>query len=259
MASPAEANKLSASGIGDKLREAREKRALTIEQVQKQTRIHSTVISALEEGRSDEILAPNYIKSFLKEYANFLGLDSRALVDAYIASRPELNDQAKMSKLEVKSTAIEPSAVISVLKRTIILLVVVFLAVLLVKKAVVIIKSHKTGKTGIAQKVSKTKDARKASSKVDIAIKEIPRSTPMTLVIKVKRPVTVQAKRDGVLLFKRLLQKGAVESLTAKESINIFVAKAESIELILNGKNLGSPGKGTIRNLEITRSGVKIR
>ena len=50
--------------IGESLKKAREAKNITIAQAQKQTSIHSTVITALEEGRCDEILTPTYVKSF---------------------------------------------------------------------------------------------------------------------------------------------------------------------------------------------------
>ena len=75
MANPPENNKVSVIAIGEMLRQAREKKSITVEQAQKQTHIHSTVITALEEGRCDDILTPNYVKSFLKEYSNYLGFD----------------------------------------------------------------------------------------------------------------------------------------------------------------------------------------
>ncbi|MCX5686115.1 MAG: helix-turn-helix domain-containing protein, partial [Candidatus Omnitrophica bacterium] len=91
MANPDQTNKISMASIGERLREAREKKALTIEQAQKQTRIHSTVLAALEDGRCDNILAPNYVKSFLREYSNYLGLNSKELLNAYTAIHPEPN------------------------------------------------------------------------------------------------------------------------------------------------------------------------
>jgi len=260
MANPAESGKSSMVSIGEKLRQAREKRALTVEQVQKQTRIHSTVITALEDGRPDEMLAPNYVKSFLREYANFLGLDSKELVSSYAALHPELNSRtANLSRLEPKN-AEATIGVFRFLKRAVILILVVLLAVFLFNKAVKLFKSSdRHAKGGAPSSVAKSKTSKSASSSSGESFTQIPRSVPLTLVIRVKSPVMVQVKKDGVLLFKRVLQKGSVEALTATNNINIFVAKAESIELILNGKNLGSPGKGAIKSLEITRSGLRIK
>ena len=82
--------RVTVAEIGDRLREAREKKGVTIEQAQKHTHIHSTVLSALEDGRCDDILTPNYVKSFLKEYSNYLGFDHRTIVGEYLTLHPEL-------------------------------------------------------------------------------------------------------------------------------------------------------------------------
>jgi len=256
MANPAESKGVSVINIGERLREAREKKAVTIEQAQKQTHIHSTVITALEDGRCDDILAPNYVKSFLKEYANYLGLSAKELVDAYHASHPELSvKNLNLTKPEIKNPASGLSDTIRLVRKIIVVIVVLAFIIFLVGKVVSYLKSPKSAKPAHTANVQSTKK----SSKFSVTIKEIPRSSPIVLIIKVKRSVMVQLKRDGVLLFKRLLQKGSVESITATDSINISAAKAEAIEISLNGINLGSPGKGIVKNLEITRTGARVK
>ena len=69
----------------------------------------------------------------------------------------------------------------------------------------------------------------------------------------------VQLKKDGVIIFKRVLPKGTEETLSAENTVNMFIGRAEAIEIIINGKSLGSPGRGVIRNLEVTSNGVRVR
>ncbi|MDP3730608.1 MAG: helix-turn-helix transcriptional regulator, partial [Candidatus Omnitrophota bacterium] len=79
----------SAVSVGKKLREAREKKSLSIEQVQKQTKIHSTVLMGLEEGKPSDTLTDTYIRSFLKKYAQFLSINSVELLKEYFPSHTE--------------------------------------------------------------------------------------------------------------------------------------------------------------------------
>ncbi|HEX2089519.1 MAG TPA: RodZ domain-containing protein [Actinomycetota bacterium] len=63
-------------GVGEKLREAREQRGVTIEQAAEATRISKRYLEALEnDSPMDDLLNPAYGRLFLKNYAKYLDLD----------------------------------------------------------------------------------------------------------------------------------------------------------------------------------------
>jgi cytoskeleton protein RodZ len=66
--------------LGQQLREAREARGLSIDEVAQGTRIRSAYIRALEEERFADLPAPVYVRGFLRNYATFLGLDAEELI-----------------------------------------------------------------------------------------------------------------------------------------------------------------------------------
>jgi len=72
--------------FGDALRAARESRELTLEQVEKTTRIRRVFLQALEEDRFDDLPAPVYTRGFIRNYARLLGLDPDDMVAAYAAA-----------------------------------------------------------------------------------------------------------------------------------------------------------------------------
>jgi cytoskeletal protein RodZ len=72
--------------IGATLREARERRQLTYDQVEAETKIRAKYIRALEEEEFDSLPSGTYVRGFLRAYASYLGLDGRLFVDEY-ASR----------------------------------------------------------------------------------------------------------------------------------------------------------------------------
>lgn len=254
-------NRVSTVVIGEKLRLAREKKALTIEQAQKQTHIHSTVLTALEEGRCDDILTPNYVKSFLKEYSNYLELDSKETVSEYEMLHPELRtkDSINLSRPDTGGGLDLPD-IVRLVRNIIIAVLALALLVFLGIKTTAFFKNSKFAKKAVQQKYQLSPNqakqpVKKNPPKAPAAVKR----GPFTLTLKVKHPVMVQLRKDGVLLFKRVLPKGTIESFAANNNINMFVARGESVELTLNGKPLGSPGRGTIQNLEVTSSGIKIK
>ena len=73
------------SEIGETLRERRMALKIDVNEVEEATKIRSKYLRALENEEYDLLPGNAYVKSFLRTYADYLGLDSRALVDDYRA------------------------------------------------------------------------------------------------------------------------------------------------------------------------------
>jgi cytoskeleton protein RodZ len=71
--------------IGASLRQARLARGLELAAAEKATRIRLKYLQALEEERFDVLPGDAYAKGFLREYAEFLGLESRLFLAEYDA------------------------------------------------------------------------------------------------------------------------------------------------------------------------------
>jgi len=69
--------------IGSTLREARMRARIDITEVEQATKIRAKYLRALENEEWSLLPGPTFIKSFLREYADFLGLDARTLVEEY--------------------------------------------------------------------------------------------------------------------------------------------------------------------------------
>ncbi len=69
--------------IGETLREQRIREKIDVQQVEEATKIRSKYLRALENEEFDLLPGAAYVKSFLRTYADFLGLDGRQLVDDY--------------------------------------------------------------------------------------------------------------------------------------------------------------------------------
>ncbi|RQW88221.1 MAG: helix-turn-helix domain-containing protein [Geobacter sp.] len=66
--------------IGSRLREARERKGLSLEDVARTTRISRGYLKALEEDDSDKLPSEAYAKGFLRVYAQFLNVAAEELV-----------------------------------------------------------------------------------------------------------------------------------------------------------------------------------
>src|SRR4030081_1118282 len=69
--------------IGSTLREARMRARIDISEVESRTKIRAKYLRAIENEEWDLLPGPVYVKSFLRTYGDFLGVDTRMLVDEY--------------------------------------------------------------------------------------------------------------------------------------------------------------------------------
>ncbi len=87
------------SDIGSSLREARMRAKIDITEVEQATKIRAKYLRALENEEWNLLPGSTFVKSFLREYAKFLGLDARHLVDEYKLryERPSEHELAPIS------------------------------------------------------------------------------------------------------------------------------------------------------------------
>jgi cytoskeletal protein RodZ len=69
--------------IGSQLREARMRMRIDTGEVELRTKIRAKYLRAMENEEWDLLPGEVYVRSFLRTYADFLGLDSRALLDEF--------------------------------------------------------------------------------------------------------------------------------------------------------------------------------
>src|SRR5579862_4504826 len=78
--------------IGSTLREARMRARIDISEVEASTKIRAKYLRAIENEEWDLLPGPVFVKSFLKTYGDYLGLDSRLLLDEFKRRYENLSD-----------------------------------------------------------------------------------------------------------------------------------------------------------------------
>jgi len=285
MANKNEVVGVTIAGIGEKLKKAREGKSLTIDQAQRQTHIHQTVLMAIEDGRCDEVLTPTYVKSFLKKYSDYLGLDTNQIIKEYVSLHP-VSEASKVNvsidRDEIKRS-VDMSGYIRFARNLIVLMVCAVFIILAVKftanfisasraaaskktknalvkkSAASTVKSKKIPAASALKRPAPAKNTGKTPQKTEETQFLIPDKEPIRLIMTVKEHVFVGVITDGETQFRRSLPKGTIETFTAEKALNISIARAKSVELVLNGKPLSLPITGQINDLEITRKGFKVR
>lgn len=261
----------AAISVGKKLREAREKKSLAIDQIQKTTKIHSTVLIALEEGLASEILTDTYVRSFLKKYAHVLGLPAVELLKEYFPPHAEqssaninFHEHALPKETLLPPTVLYATGILIVSLAAILILVFVGTKISAALKRSQTTSQQKTSTTAVAKKkaskVVTSTPKKKTVSKNKVESKDlVPKTVPLSLLIRVKEPVLVKLKRDGILIFDTVMTKGLAETIVADSNIELEIGKSSALELALNGRPILLPARNNIFTLVITRKGVRIK
>src|SRR5687768_3399848 len=85
--------------IGETLREARMRRHLDIADVESRTKIRAKYLRALENEEFGMLPGPTFVKTFLRTYAEALGLDPHRLVEQYRATYESGDEMEQLQPL----------------------------------------------------------------------------------------------------------------------------------------------------------------
>ena len=272
------------TSIGSVLKEARNKKTLSLEEVHSKIKIHPRVLLLLEEEKFDKLPSPLFAKSFLKSYADFLEVNSEEVMQAYEKTGvkdPEQTIYIKPAGERGESLDFQKIFVIAPF-----LIIGIFLiaAGFYYMPQILSEFSSKNKMTVTPSKPVKT--ASKSSKKTEAPKAEIKKETPVKVSAKkgegwLRSPeagnfptvsagsaiefelkavdaVWVEVTVDGKILFQGILKKGSVENWSANDSVELWTGNAANMLLSVNKASIGSPGKGTVRRMQISREGVRI-
>jgi cytoskeletal protein RodZ len=98
---------LGLSELGQYLKEAREEKQISLDDLQRTTKIQKRYLIAIEEGRYDTLPGIFYARAFVKTYAEAIGLDPDPLFDQYRHELP--NPQREAVTLPSRTERSKPS------------------------------------------------------------------------------------------------------------------------------------------------------
>ncbi len=246
--------------IGARLRQARGAKGISLEQAQKDTRIHNRILTVLEDDRPEEAISGTvYIKSFIRKYADYLGLDGTSLAEEYHGERSRTREQILIAAQKSSSFKFPLKKAVT----AVIVIAVIFAGIKLAIFAGSKIREGLKSKPKAEKKVEllkpKPKPVTKESPKeISQQPAPIPKGENLTLKINARSDVYLKVKSDGSVIYDGILKRGAAETWEAKDSIDISTSRADAIAAELNGKPIGSLGKGVTKGILITRDGLKL-
>ncbi|MBL7210731.1 MAG: DUF4115 domain-containing protein, partial [Candidatus Omnitrophica bacterium] len=242
---------------GTRLKKLRLEKGISLEEIQKKTKIHPNILRAIE-GDAITDLSPIYLKSFLKIYCKFLGVDSRHYLGDYKETRglegasaeplvkefPQRIQESRsfLKDARLRMRSLRPNKKIS--RVIIIVLAGAFLLMGLIKAGKAIFSKRGSSVPRPAAGTVTARPKAKAAVKKTRPVNDI--SSEIRLGIRAKDNCWITLKVDGRIVFQRVLTKGRFESWKAKNKIELSLGNAGAVELEVNGQlfaNLGRKGQ----------------
>lgn len=238
--------------IGEILREAREKRGLSLSDVEHETKIRSKYLAALESEDFKEIPGEAYVLGFLRNYARFLNLDSDQIVNSY-KSKTKTSDTVISPPFQVESNP-SPEAGERLLsgapsKGRVLgfILTVVVVAGLIILTIVIGFLRGNTSRTP-----APVNPLQNQVTNTNIKTQK-PQLIKIELIATEKCWVRVTA--DGIEKFAGMLYPGMTQKYQAKDSITLRLGNAGGVQVIYNGKKLPPLGQqGEVVDKEFRKS-----
>lgn len=258
------------------LKEARQNKGVSFDEVTKVTKIHHNILRALEEGTTLG-LSHVYVKSYIKIYAKYLGIDQKEL-DKYFHpvvpkdKKPPLDFYAKAKGIRIKALSKLPflTSIHLQFKRFKKFAGIILACLVLLILLIGLIKGSARKDTVVLEKVTINGASTVAPAeqpKSEEKPKQVKQAVPppvgdlLKLTIFAKLDTWMQIKVDGGVVYKRILKKAHSETWQAKESLELWIANAGTIDIELNGKTLEPLGKRgqLLRSVFITKEGIVIK
>jgi Helix-turn-helix domain len=240
--------------IGASLREERMRSRIDITEIEAQTKIRAKYLRALENEEWDLLPGPTYVKTFLRTYADALGLDGRMLVEEYKLRHERLSDVdlQPISPRSARDRGRERSRRSRFPRFGLVALVVVGLVVALY--ALGRGADDSGGPSGAGSPVTTSTARTTTRAETTTTRKAAPK--PATLRITATGPVVacVQAADGRKLVNGRTLKAGQSTSTLRSGRFRLVLSNGQA-RLRVNGRNRPIPPSARPVGYAISRSG----
>ncbi len=268
--------------FSEKLKKVREKKHISLKQIKAHTRISLEYLEAIEKADFD-VMPPVYMRAFIKEYAEAIGLNGGEILKEYDAVRsgkkpteqtsPEIDEikenissreAAEKTFVDEQSTALTPAPVSKVPQWVIPASVS---AVLLIIAGIVYLALFNESNKIIIEEKPYSEVVKENKLRFDepaAVMKTAPEEKPavpdsITLKLIATDSCWVKVNFDGDSLKTTdfIMFKGHSKNLKAQRIFKLVLGNSAGIKILLNGDTLHFKGaKGRVKTLIISKQGI---
>jgi cytoskeleton protein RodZ len=247
-----------ALSLGEKLRQAREERGISISEVAEQTRISPLYLKSIEKDDYKPLPGGIFNKGFVRSYARYIGFDEEEALSDYaqLMAETEALDEAEPRSYRPEvltddraSHSMAPSIILAAIVLLLIIGGIALLIGYLANRPAVVADN----------KVANTNLNASENREVGAVVTSTPASAFSIELKAVSEPVWVRySTEEGAK--ERTLSPNETLSVDVADTFRLTYArvKANSLQLAINGKRVNVPASGAKGNveIEINRSNV---
>ncbi len=262
---------LSLESLGQQLRQTREARGLSLTEVSHDIHVRTLYLEGIEQGDMTRLPEPVYVRGFVKRYADYLGLDSQALLlktDPILLKtkpKPELTQPAQPESFSLSLRPIH----LWTAYVTLIILAVGGLSAFLdgripamtswmrFERAANDSRANRSSGPALIPAAPSVFPRLEDWIRVEgvfperspqlMAAPTDPNSVQLAVRI-VERPSWIRVVADGATVFEGTLSPGAEQTWSAEESIVLRAGNAGGVQITLNNQDMGIMGQfGEVR------------
>ena len=255
--------------VSSRLRDARERAGLSIQDISARTKIKAVQLQAIERGEFERLPGAFFTRAFIKNYAREVGLPADELARDYDASRAERAPEARpaaelgrASKNPPVSVAHQQSSDARDASRRSVPMhearsVWPPLALALILLIVISVVTRQPGQSGEPGVVG-TAGTVEASAPVSPTPPVEKPPEVLTMEISPTALIWINAKVDGVQAVYRLVEAGEHLKIEARNELKFRIGNAAAFAYAINGvpgRTLGASGE--VIEFQVTRDNVR--
>jgi len=239
--------------VGERLRAEREKNGLSIKDVEMAISIRALYINAIEEGNYTIVPGEVYLKGFIRNYANYLGLDGQEMVASYRLAQQPLTP-------EVVETSVEPEPTVprkhSTNNNSGKLLIISLLVVCVAGVAWWAFASQSPTKEPLSTKQQEKVPAPVPTAPIatQSATPTVPaspaQSKPVVVIANYSQPCWTSVVADGKTIYEGTPKSGDTITWQAEKNITVTAGNAGGIDITYNGQattKMGQQGEVLVK------------
>jgi len=238
--------------VGQELKKERELRGISLKEIADSTKINIRYLRALEEDKFDMLPGKFFIKSIIKSYAAYIGLEEETILDHFHQTLL-LKKEEKEEQPEEETLPTEIPRKFKILFRTAGYFIIFIIAVVII---IFLIRSR--GSVSIDE-VTQPTELLSSEELPQPIINSIVPNKRMFLEIRFHQKTWMKIFTDERLYFTGLKYPGDEISVSADDAFLIHIGNAGGFNYHINGvpgKSLGRSGQ-VIKNLRITFNNYK--